>query len=49
MEYALLTSFVGLVGVATFDLIRNAIGTVYADWNNQAYNIAAPPDPGAGS
>jgi Flp pilus assembly pilin Flp len=49
IEYALLTSVIGLVAVATWDLIVAAIQNTYASWNTGTNNLWETPDPGAGS
>ena len=45
IEYALLTTLIGLASIAVFDVIRAAIGSVYGTWNSSANNIWRPPDP----
>ena len=45
VEYALLTSFVGLAVIGAFDLIRTAIHNAYLSWIVQENNNWRPPDP----
>ena len=45
IEYALLTTFVGLVAAATWDLVRGAIFTVYQSWDNGVNSVWRPSDP----
>jgi len=47
IEYALLCTFVALVGGATWDLVRGAINTTYTSWNT-GMNAAWEPPPPAG-
>jgi Flp pilus assembly pilin Flp len=47
IEYALLTTVIGLACIAVFDVIRTSIGTVYGTWNTSANANWYPPDPGA--
>lgn len=50
IEYALLTTAVGLAAIAVFDQIRTAIGFVYGTWETGVNNLWAPNDPaGSGS
>ena len=50
IEYALLTSVIGLVSVATFPVILNAIGTVYGTWETSMNTLWEPSNPiGSGS
>jgi Flp pilus assembly pilin Flp len=48
IEYALLSTFIGLAGIGVFGLITNAISTVYGSWNTETNNIWETPNP-AGS
>jgi Flp pilus assembly pilin Flp len=45
IEYALLTTVVGLASIAVFDVIRGAIAFVYGSWNGETNNHWYPPDP----
>jgi Flp pilus assembly pilin Flp len=45
IEYALLTSFVGLVGIASIGFISNAIQYVYGTWTGGTNNLWESPDP----
>ena len=48
IEYALLASFIGLVGIAAFSAITSAIGSTYTAWNSNENNNWQMPDPGSG-
>jgi Flp pilus assembly pilin Flp len=48
IEYALLTSVIGLVGYASFDYIRSAIGSTYATWDTEVNDLWVPEDPSGG-
>jgi Flp pilus assembly pilin Flp len=48
IEYALLTTFIGLAGALGLDLIKLAINSTYFSWNTGINNLSQPPDPGAG-
>ena len=45
IEYALLCTFIGFVGIATWDLVRAAINTTYTSWNSNMNAAWEPPDP----
>jgi len=45
IEYALLTTVIGLASIAVFDQIRAAIAFVYGTWNASANSNWYPPDP----
>ena len=45
IEYAMLTTFIGLVCLATWDLVRGSINTVYTSWNTSMNAVWEPPDP----
>jgi Flp pilus assembly pilin Flp len=45
IEYALLTTFIGLVVVVVFDRLRDSIGFVYGTWNTSANDIWETPNP----
>jgi Flp pilus assembly pilin Flp len=46
IEYALLGSLIGLVGVAAFSSIQAAIASTYQAWNTNNNNNWQMPDPG---
>lgn len=46
IEYALLTTFIGLAVIAVFDVLRNSIGVVFGAWNTGANDIWETPNPG---
>jgi len=45
IEYALLCTFIGLLGVASWDLVRTAINTTYTSWNTSTNTVWQPSDP----
>jgi Flp pilus assembly pilin Flp len=45
IEYALLTTVIGLASIAVFDLIRGAIAFAYGTWNGATNNNWYPPNP----
>ena len=45
IEYALLTTFVGLVAAATWNLTGAAIRTVYTSWDTSVNSVWRPSDP----
>jgi Flp pilus assembly pilin Flp len=45
IEYALLTSFVGLLGIASINLLTAALQNVYNSWTGQTNNIYQSPNP----
>ena len=45
IEYALLTSFIGLAVIGAFDLIRTAVHDAYLSWIVHENNNWRPPDP----
>ena len=45
VEYALLTVFVAIVGAMTFDVLENAIGSAYTNWDTGEQNLWEPNDP----
>jgi Flp pilus assembly pilin Flp len=49
LEYALLTSAIGLASIAVFDQIRAAIAFAYSSWESGVNNLWEPNDPGGGS
>lgn len=48
IEYALLTSVIGLVGYASFDFIQSAIFTTYGSWDTGVNSLWVPDDPTGG-
>lgn len=46
IEYALLTTFIGLAAVVVFDVLRSSIGLVYGTWNSAGNTIWETPAPG---
>jgi Flp pilus assembly pilin Flp len=46
VEYALITSFIGLVAVAAFSSLQSAIASTYSAWNTNENNNWQMPDPG---
>jgi Flp pilus assembly pilin Flp len=47
IEYALLTTVIGLVGIVGLNLIRGAIGLTYTSWNTGVNNLWVPPNSGS--
>lgn len=45
VEYALLCAFIGLVAVATFNLMGGAMATTYTSWDDATQGLADPLDP----
>jgi Flp pilus assembly pilin Flp len=45
IEYALLTTFIGLASIVGVALLRNAINLTYTSWNTSVYNLWEPPPP----
>jgi pilus assembly protein Flp/PilA len=45
IEYALLTTFIGLAAIAVFDALRTSVGFVYGTWNTGANNVWRTPNP----
>jgi Flp pilus assembly pilin Flp len=45
IEYALLTTFIGLAGGIGLSLIRPAINGTYVSWNTSMNTLWEPPDP----
>jgi len=46
IEYALLTAGLGLVGIAVWPAITNAVGVVYGNLDGQTQDLWEVPDPG---
>ena len=50
IEYALLTSFIGLVGAAAWNATQVALGNAYSGFNDAIWDLWEPADPlGGGS
>jgi len=49
VEYALLTTVVGLAAIAVFDALRAAIGNTYGSWETEVNNLWVPPEPSGSS
>jgi Flp pilus assembly pilin Flp len=47
VEYALLSAFIGLAGMAALNLIAQAIGFTYAAWDTNVNDAWEPPAPSA--
>jgi Flp pilus assembly pilin Flp len=47
IEYALLSAFIGLAGLAALNLIAQAIGLTYAAWDTNVNDAWEPPAPSA--
>ena len=45
VEYALLTVFVAIVGALSFNLITDALGNSYPQWDAHEQNLWMPQDP----
>lgn len=45
VEYALLTVFVAIVGAMTFQVLENAIGNAYTNWDTDEQNLWEPNNP----
>jgi len=45
VEYALLTTAIGLVGAAAFTFLSDAIKYAYGTWNAGQQNLWQPPNP----
>ncbi len=48
IEYALLTTVVGLAGAVSIDLISTAINNAYGVWDTGINNLWVPNDPAGG-
>ena len=49
IEYALLSAFIGIVGVVAWTSISAAIGAAYQNWDTNVQAVSAcTPDPGGG-
>ncbi len=49
IEYALLTSAVGVAGIATWPMIATSIATAYRALDQNTQSLWQPPPPGGGS
>lgn len=50
VEYALLTTTIGLAGALAWSFVSAAIGTTYSSWVSNVDSLADPPAPsGSGS
>lgn len=49
VEYAYLTAFIGLAGLAVWQAIVGTMGTAYLGYDTNVQGAWEPPDPGAGS
>ena len=45
VEYALITAFIGVVGILLWENIRTGIGGAYANWDSGTQNLWEPQDP----
>ena len=45
IEYALLTTLIGLAGIIGIGLVRTAINSTYSGWNTGMNNLWETPDP----
>jgi len=45
VEYALLTSAIGVVGVALFPSIRTRMSALFTSWGTQVHNLWIPNNP----
>ena len=45
LEYALITAFIGVVGILLWENIRTGIGGAYANWDSGGQNLWEPQDP----
>jgi Flp pilus assembly pilin Flp len=46
IEYGLLTAFIGIVGIAAWDVIETNLGNAYANYLADVQNRWETPDPG---
>lgn len=49
IEYALLTAFIGLAGLAAWVTIRNNLGQAYSGYDVNTQSLWEPPVPTSGS
>lgn len=45
IEYALLTTFIGLASIVGVGLLRGAINLTYSSWNTSINDLWEPPPP----
>jgi len=45
IEYALLTTLIGLVGILGINALKSAINSTYSSWNIGVNSLWVPPDP----
>ena len=45
VEYALLTVFVAIVGAMTFQVLENALGSAYTNWDTGEQDLWEPNNP----
>ncbi|HJR59028.1 MAG TPA: hypothetical protein VJ813_06520 [Vicinamibacterales bacterium] len=45
VEYALLTSLIGIASIVTWQLLANSVGAAYGQADADIQMIAPPPDP----
>lgn len=48
IEYALLTTVIGLAGLLAWTLVGNAISNTYTSWVSGVDTLAVPPAPSGG-
>ena len=45
IEYAVLTAFIGIAGMAAFNLIATTMNTTYGSWDTGINSLWEPADP----
>jgi Flp pilus assembly pilin Flp len=45
IEYALITTLIGLVGILGITAFKAAINSTYSSWNTTVNSLWVPPDP----
>jgi Flp pilus assembly pilin Flp len=45
IEYALLTTLIGLVGILGINAFKSAINSTYTSWNTSVNSLWVSPDP----
>jgi Flp pilus assembly pilin Flp len=48
IEYALLTTFIGMVGFAAWNAIRTGLGVAYGSYVDAVWDLWEPDDPSGG-
>lgn len=48
VEYALLTTFIGLACLAAWDAIETSLGNAYQTYDNSVQDLWVPPEPPGG-